>query len=103
MGLISSLRRRAAVPGAEVSFLQGMVYEPPDDNHFPARGSGGSTTCASTTNTASVPLVDVAQQAAHYDQTCSICLDDFERGDTIRVLTCNHAFHASCVDEWLVN
>ncbi|OCL03735.1 hypothetical protein AOQ84DRAFT_381322 [Glonium stellatum] len=34
---------------------------------------------------------------------CSICTDDFERGQDIRVLPCNHKFHPACVDPWLLN
>jgi hypothetical protein len=36
-------------------------------------------------------------------QGCSICTDDFERGQDIRVLPCNHQFHPACVDPWLLN
>ncbi|PPQ89111.1 hypothetical protein CVT25_006483 [Psilocybe cyanescens] len=32
---------------------------------------------------------------------CLICLDDYEPEDPIRVMSCRHAFHKSCVDEWL--
>lgn len=34
---------------------------------------------------------------------CSICTDDFERGQDIRVLPCNHKFHPACVDPWLLD
>ncbi|KAI9704014.1 MAG: hypothetical protein M1820_005635 [Bogoriella megaspora] len=34
---------------------------------------------------------------------CSICTDDFERGQDIRVLPCNHKFHPACIDPWLLN
>ena len=33
--------------------------------------------------------------------TCVICLDDFESGQVIRQLPCNHSFHSDCVDIWL--
>merc|ERR1712032_195459 len=32
---------------------------------------------------------------------CAVCLFDFEDQDRIRVLQCEHAFHAECVDQWL--
>ncbi|KZF22784.1 hypothetical protein L228DRAFT_135944 [Xylona heveae TC161] len=35
--------------------------------------------------------------------TCSICTDEFVKGQDIRVLPCNHKFHPECVDPWLLN
>lgn len=32
---------------------------------------------------------------------CSVCLADFEQGDSLRTLECGHRFHLSCVDQWL--
>lgn len=34
---------------------------------------------------------------------CSICTEDFERGQDIRVLPCDHKFHPACIDPWLLN
>ena len=34
--------------------------------------------------------------------SCSICLEDFERSDKTLTLRCNHQFHKTCIDEWLV-
>lgn len=32
---------------------------------------------------------------------CSICLDDYNEGDIIKLLNCSHEFHSKCLDEWL--
>ena len=34
---------------------------------------------------------------------CSICLEDAKDEDEWKILTCNHKFHSSCIDEWLLN
>ncbi|MBA0707505.1 hypothetical protein Golax_019545 [Gossypium laxum] len=35
------------------------------------------------------------------DNTCSICLSEYQAKETIRTIPdCNHYFHANCVDEW---
>ena len=34
---------------------------------------------------------------------CSVCTDDFIKGQDTRVLPCNHKFHPECIDPWLLN
>lgn len=34
-------------------------------------------------------------------QQCSICLEQFQVGETVRTIPCFHTFHSSCVDPWL--
>ena len=36
------------------------------------------------------------------EETCPICLSNFEPDEEVRVLPCRHHFHKGCVDEWLV-
>jgi hypothetical protein len=32
---------------------------------------------------------------------CPICLEDFARGDSLRMLPCHHIAHPTCIDPWL--
>jgi len=32
---------------------------------------------------------------------CLICLDDYDPEDDLRVMSCKHFFHQTCVDRWL--
>lgn len=35
--------------------------------------------------------------------TCTICEEDFQIGQDVRLLPCNHGFHPACIDFWLLN
>jgi hypothetical protein len=43
---------------------------------------------------------DIADQNS---LVCSICAEDFTRGEDVRVLPCNHKYHPACIDPWLLN
>ena len=34
-------------------------------------------------------------------EQCSICLENFKQGESVRTLPCLHQFHVKCVDQWL--
>eukprot|EP00591_Stephanopyxis_turris_P005338 CAMPEP_0195523450 /NCGR_PEP_ID=MMETSP0794_2-20130614/22663_1 /TAXON_ID=515487 /ORGANISM="Stephanopyxis turris, Strain CCMP 815" /LENGTH=465 /DNA_ID=CAMNT_0040653457 /DNA_START=129 /DNA_END=1526 /DNA_ORIENTATION=+ len=67
--------------------------------------SGISTNTDSNNGDEECPLINTPNKsgdAGHFDMTsCSICLEDFQQGDKIRCLPCNHVFHSDCIVPWL--
>lgn len=46
-------------------------------------------------------LVYELRQCRKVEESCCICLSEFNCGETIRVLpNCNHEFHLACFDQW---
>ena len=36
------------------------------------------------------------------DERCTVCIEDFGKGEEVRVLPCDHIYHLKCIDTWLV-
>ncbi|KAL8804622.1 MAG: hypothetical protein Q9182_002430 [Xanthomendoza sp. 2 TL-2023] len=60
---------------------------------------------AVTTEKASINPRTTDDPIANADNglACSVCTDDFTKGQDVRVLPCNHKFHPECIDPWLLN
>eukprot|EP00804_Cyclotella_cryptica_P012604 CCRYP_014744-RA/>CCRYP_014744-RA protein AED:0.28 eAED:0.28 QI:0/-1/0/1/-1/1/1/0/466 len=37
------------------------------------------------------------------EPSCSICLCEYEKGESVMRLPCNHLYHESCLDSWVTN
>jgi hypothetical protein len=35
------------------------------------------------------------------ERECSICLEDYQSGESVSSLACDHLFHKKCLEEWL--
>lgn len=53
---------------------------------------------SSSSSSCSAPTASVNDDVT---RSCSICLEEYARGDAVRTLPCLHCFHAPCVDHWL--
>ncbi|KAI9828947.1 MAG: hypothetical protein M1819_006446 [Sarea resinae] len=90
---------RAPVEAAGVSqdrhATEGGEVEGTKDGHATTSGgSGEASPAAEHTETQTSPDEGLV---------CSICTDDFIKGQDIRVLPCKHMFHPECIDPWLLN
>ena len=65
--------------------------------------SSSAPNAATAGNTSSSSSSSAPTAAANDDamRSCSICLEEYTRGDAVRTLPCLHCFHAPCVDHWL--
>eukprot|EP00466_Bigelowiella_natans_P013427 jgi/Bigna1/88824/estExt_fgenesh1_pg.C_390003 len=43
----------------------------------------------------------VPQPVRVMNSRCVICMEDFERGEELKLLPCGHGFHPACIDPWL--
>ena len=59
-------------------------------------------TAAGTASSQGNPL-DGGENNTGSGLTCSVCTDDFVKGQSLRVLPCDHKFHPECIDPWLLN
>lgn len=70
----------------------------------PAEQQSGIAPAEPLSTTSAAPVAGLAGIAVEDEGLgCSICTEDFEKGQDIRVLPCNHKFHPDCVDPWLLN
>eukprot|EP00586_Coscinodiscus_wailesii_P009170 CAMPEP_0172523638 /NCGR_PEP_ID=MMETSP1066-20121228/293761_1 /TAXON_ID=671091 /ORGANISM="Coscinodiscus wailesii, Strain CCMP2513" /LENGTH=577 /DNA_ID=CAMNT_0013306721 /DNA_START=484 /DNA_END=2217 /DNA_ORIENTATION=+ len=53
------------------------------------------------THQGSVSLMDISIGDVFQDPVCSICLCDYEEGETYIAPKCPHRFHKDCIIEWL--
>ena len=66
-------------------------------------GGGGSSACSSPDAAAAAAPGAAAQtsaSAAAADVECCLCMESLCEGEAVRLLPCEHFFHAACIDRW---
>ncbi|KAL9602776.1 MAG: hypothetical protein Q9219_001619 [cf. Caloplaca sp. 3 TL-2023] len=74
------------------------------DQRIPSEGNNATIAINQATNGEEQPQA-TSDPIANADNglACSVCTDDFAKGQDVRVLPCNHKFHPECIDPWLLN
>ena len=44
---------------------------------------------------------ELEQKIKSMNSKCTVCQDDFNEQDDVRVLPCEHIYHLDCIDDWL--
>lgn len=89
--LTSSLTQETSPRALELSTSAGVSCR--NFSHDPRTGS--------LTDIQSVDIVDITTEA-FVEDCCAICLERFQEHQEVRALTCDHVFHATCIDRWLL-
>nr|XP_004504040.1 probable E3 ubiquitin-protein ligase XERICO [Cicer arietinum] len=48
------------------------------------------------------PTIHYTRRLKKQHIDCRVCLSDFEEGDIVRNLNCEHTFHKDCLDKWFL-
>ena len=88
--------------GAHRESIDNMSYE----RLLEVFGDGSENRGASATAIASLPVTKIRNPESELPEDkrqCSICLEDFGKGDERTSLPCLHGFHTACVNRWLTS
>lgn len=94
------------VPDAEMAGVK-TVTEPDEQAHKIATldvDDGARPDASKSAGVGGQHVTGDVQESGEQIPTCSICVEEFRRGDDVRVLPrCRHQFHPQCLDPWLLN
>jgi hypothetical protein len=92
------------VADADTLSRWGQVSRLSDYTALPNQSTAGLTSAEITALPGLVTIIDEEHKCQlGCDCDCAICINGFEPGEVVRTLTtCNHTFHRSCIDLWLL-
>ncbi|KIX02235.1 uncharacterized protein Z518_08174 [Rhinocladiella mackenziei CBS 650.93] len=83
--------------------VQTAAPNPSSTNETVATGNATTSDSGSDRAPAAIATNNADGTDAEGHLGCSICTEDFNKGEEVRVLPCNHKFHPDCIDPWLLN
>lgn len=101
--LESGLQSAPDPPSANSGAAAGSKMNDSAVVNTPADGPELVTTETAAGASQSTPADGNIENRTDNGLACSVCTDDFVKGQDIRVLPCNHKFHPECIDPWLLN
>jgi hypothetical protein len=81
--------------------IDNMTYEQLLERFGDGSENRGADPAVISSLPVSVVTRDVPEDDNHDYNKCSICLEQFQKGDKRKTLPCLHGFHNDCIDKWL--
>jgi hypothetical protein len=81
--------------------IDNMTYEQLLERFGDGSENRGADPAVISSLPVSVVIRDVPEDDNHDYNKCSICLEQFQKGDKRKTLPCLHGFHNDCIDKWL--
>ena len=48
-----------------------------------------------------LPIIQVTEAIKQKSSQCSVCMEEFNVGESVRKLVCDHFFHEGCIIPWV--